>query len=195
MELQLQITARNIPLPDDMEATIRREAAKLESFYPRIIGCRVILEAEHRFPAGEIITYAVRIDLTVPRGEIPTTRQSHEDQLTAVQRAFDACRRQLEDYARLQRGDVGTTQAEPMRARVLRLFPWEGYGFLETADGKELYFHRNSVVNHGFDRLEVGAEVRFAEEEGLEGPQASSVVPVRRRRVRRPRSELRRKAS
>jgi len=47
---------------------------------------------------------------------------------------------------------------------------------IETRDGREIYFHRNSVLNAAFDDLKIGAEVRFAEEEGEQGPQASTVT-------------------
>jgi cold shock CspA family protein len=50
-----------------------------------------------------------------------------------------------------------------------------GYGFIETADGREIYFHRNSILNDDFGRLRIGAAVRFAEESGDRDPQASSV--------------------
>lgn len=190
MELQLQITARNIALSDEMEAAIHREADKLEEFYPRITGCRILLEAEHRFSDGSIATHAARIDLTVPGGELPTTRHSHAELWTAVQRAFDTSKRQLEDFARVQRGDVGVARRDA-RAVVARLFPYEGYGFLETTDGREVYFHRNSVLNRGFERLEVGTEVRFSEEPGEKGPQATTVAPVtRNRRTRQQQAEL-----
>jgi cold shock CspA family protein len=95
---------------------------------------------------------------------------------TALQEAFDAARRRLVDFAQVQRRESGATPARNNRARVVRLFPWEGYGFLEAPDGHEVYFHRNSVVNEGFDRLEVGSEVRIVEEDGDKGPQASRVV-------------------
>ena len=49
------------------------------------------------------------------------------------------------------------------------------YGLIHTSDGREVYFHRNSVLNGGFDQLELGTPVRFAEEMGEEGPQASTV--------------------
>ena len=51
----------------------------------------------------------------------------------------------------------------------------DGYGFLESPDGRELYFHRNSVLHNEFERLELGDCVTFSEEEGQRGPQASSV--------------------
>lgn len=58
---------------------------------------------------------------------------------------------------------------------VVRLFRDQGYGFIETAEGQELYFHRNSVLHDEFEQLRVGTGVRFAEEMGEEGPQASTV--------------------
>ncbi len=50
-----------------------------------------------------------------------------------------------------------------------------GFGFIETPDGREIYFHRNSVLNDGFPRLDVGTRVTFAEEMGEKGPQATTV--------------------
>ena len=61
-------------------------------------------------------------------------------------------------------------------ARVARLFPAQGYGFLETVDHREVYFHRNAVLDPGYDRLEVGNEVQFVEEQGAQGPQARMVA-------------------
>jgi cold shock CspA family protein len=71
-------------------------------------------------------------------------------------------------------GQVKTHEEAP-RGRVTRLFPEEGYGFLEAADGREIYFHRNALVNGDFDRLSVGRDVRYFEREGEKGPQASTV--------------------
>ena len=92
----------------------------------------------------------------------------------AIRDAFDAARRQLEDYARIQRGDVKVHEI-PDYGRVIKLMPEEDYGVLQTPDGREIYFHRNSVLEAGFDALEVGSEVRYVEQEGDKGPQASTV--------------------
>ena len=79
-------------------------------------------------------------------------------------------------------GDVIGTQAHRSnefprgRGVVTQLFPYEGYGFLETEDGLEVYFHRHSVLDAAFDRLEIGSVVRFVEETGIKGPQASTVA-------------------
>ena len=180
MELSLQITTRNVSISEAANADIREKAAKLDSFYDRIIGCRVTVEAPHRHQQKGI-HYNVRIDLTVPGAELVVKREPNEDIYVAIRDAFDAARRQLEDFAHRQRGDVKTREAAP-HARVSKLFPERGYGFLEAQDGREVYFHRNSVLNGGFDRLEVGMEVRFSEEEGEEGPQASTVALVGKRR-------------
>jgi cold shock CspA family protein len=56
------------------------------------------------------------------------------------------------------------------------LLRWEGYGFLTAQDGREIYFDRRSVLNDAFDRLEEGTPVRYMEEPGAEGPQASTVA-------------------
>ena len=49
------------------------------------------------------------------------------------------------------------------------------FGFLQTSDGREVYFHKNSVLDGGFARLKAGTRVAFSEEEGDKGPQASTV--------------------
>jgi len=61
------------------------------------------------------------------------------------------------------------------RGIVSTLFPERGYGFLTTTDGKEFYFHKNSVLGDKFKNLRIGTKVRFVEELGEKGPQASTV--------------------
>jgi cold shock CspA family protein len=56
---------------------------------------------------------------------------------------------------------------------VIRIGPEEGW--IETPDGREVYFHEHSVLDAAFDRLEIGSEVAFVEEPGDKGPQASTV--------------------
>jgi cold shock CspA family protein len=172
----VQITSHDFPLPGAIEAEIRERAEKLETYYDGIIRCRVVVEAPvgHHRSGGP---YDVRIILTVPGSELVVNRQADEDLPVAVRDAFDAMRRRLEDYARHQRGDVKSHVAAP-QARVSKLVREEGYGFLETDDGREVYFHSNSVLPPGFAHLEVGMEVRFAEEQGVKGPQASTVTIV-----------------
>jgi cold shock CspA family protein len=59
---------------------------------------------------------------------------------------------------------------------IVRIDPSGEFGFLETSDGQEVYFHRNSVLADGFSRLTVGSRVTFAEEPGDKGAQATTVT-------------------
>lgn len=180
MQLPLQITFRNMDPSPAIEAAIRDRAEKLERFFDRIISGRVVVEAPHRHKhKGKL--YNVRIDFRVPSSEIAVTHSgpqnhAHEDVYVAIRDSFDAARRLLEDHARTWRGD--TKQHEvPVHGKVARLFPHEGYGFIDTPQG-EIYFHKNSVAEGDFDKLEAGAEVRLvvAERESAHGAQASTVV-------------------
>jgi cold shock CspA family protein len=176
MQLPLQITGRNLTLDEPTKALVRKYVGKLELFYDRITSCRVMVEVPQRYPAGGPIVYNVRIDITVPGEEIVVRRQPHPELETAIQEAFDAAGRRIQDYAGRQRRGDSKHRAAANRGVVRQLFPYEGYGFLETDDGREVYFHRHSVLDEAFDRLEVGSIVRFAEEEGIKGRQASTVA-------------------
>lgn len=177
-ELPLRVAFRNMSPSKAVEADIRDKALKMGSFYGRIISCKVVVEAPHRHHhKGKL--YHVRIDIVVPGGELvinrePSQHAAHTDVYVAVRDAFDAARRKIQDFARRQRGVKKIHETAPL-ARVTKLFSEEGYGFIKTADGREIYFHRNSVLEPGFERLEVGMDVTFAEEEGLQGPQASTI--------------------
>lgn len=205
MEIPLKITFRNMLSSAALEQAIGERAAKLDNFYDRILSCRVTVEAPHRHHhKGK--AYQVRIDLSVPGGELvinhapkrleakkldgraelendmtelhePSKHAAHEDAYVAIRDAFNAMGRKLQDFARRQSGAIKAH--EPVKtARVSKLFPDERYGFVETADGRELYFHGNSVLHPGYEHLHVGTEVHFSEELGAKGPQASTVRPM-----------------
>src|SRR5262245_39200910 len=108
MQTSLQIAFRNLDRSEAAEELIREKAARLERFYGRITGCRVVVEAPHRH-RREGSSYRVRMELAVPRGVIAVTRDppgraGNPDLGAAIGDAFDAARRQLEDFARRQRG-------------------------------------------------------------------------------------------
>lgn len=176
MKLPLQITARNMSLSPAAEDTIREKASKLDTFCERIMGCRVIVEAPHRHHR-EGVLYNVCIDITVPGKEIVVKREANEDLYVAIRDAFDAARRQLQDFSRRQRGETKVHETLP-HARVGQLFVQDGYGFIDTPDGRQLYFHRNSLRNSEFVGLSLGTTVEFSEEQGDEGPQAANVWVV-----------------
>lgn len=181
MALPVQITFRDIPHSDAIEALVQRRAAKLETFHDRIIRCHVVLEEPHRHHKhGK--RFHVRVDLIVPpRKELVATRASSddtEDLYVLVDAVFDEAQRILEDHARMLQPDT-KAHNRPPHAVVARVFHDRGYGFLADADGREVYFHQNSVLDGRFVDLKPGAKVRYAEEDGDKGPQASTVHVVR----------------
>lgn len=178
MQTPLQVTFRNIARSEAIEAKIRERAEKLDHFYDGIIGCRVVVEELHQHHRKGN-HFHVRVDVAVPDAELVASREpdehhSYTDAYVAIRDAFDAVGRQLEDYARRQDRRV-KAHAMPPHGRISELFPDDGFGRIATPDGRIIYFHRNSVVGADFGRLQVGAEVRFAEEAGENGPQASTV--------------------
>jgi cold shock CspA family protein/ribosome-associated translation inhibitor RaiA len=181
MQLPLQVSFRQMDHSESIESLIREKAAKLDTFADHIMSCRVVVEpaGKHHLHGNQ---YEVRIDLKVPGEEIavmrePSQHSEYRDIHVALRDTFDSARRKLEDYVRRRRGMVKALETAP-HARVCKLFPQEGYGFIATPDGREIYFHRDSVLHDGFSRLEIGNEVTFVEEEGKKGPQASTVKPV-----------------
>lgn len=176
MQIPLQVTFRDMKSSAAVEERIRERALELEQYYQPVMRCRVVVHAPHRrHHQGKL--FHVRIDLTVPGAELvvnrePAAHHAYEDVFVAIRDAFDAARRQLEDYARRQRGAVKVHEPPPL-GRVAKLF--SDYGFVETVDGREVYFHRNAVLHHAFERLTLGAEVEIVEEQGEQGPQASTV--------------------
>lgn len=183
MQVPLEIDFRNIDRMESVEEDIRKQAEKLEEFFDRITSCRVVLEAPHRHHRQGNLAH-VRILLSVPRKELvvdraPSEHHAHEDVHVTIRDAFKAMRRQLEDYARELRGDVKAHPAPP-HGKVVQIFPDDDYGIIETPDDRRVYFHRNALLEGDFDRLELGTDVRFVEEAGEKGPQASTVLPVGR---------------
>jgi ribosomal subunit interface protein len=114
----LQITVRHMAQSDALTARIREDADKLSEFYPRIVNCHVVVEQRdlHKHQGG---AFNVRILLRVPGHEIVVTYDHDEDVYVALRDAFAAVTRQLEDYARQQRGDVKTHQV-PAGAEVVQ---------------------------------------------------------------------------
>ncbi len=182
MQTPVKVAYRHLRSSPAVTELVQEKVRKLEHFFDRITACTVMLEVPDRHHRqGK--HYRVRIEMHVPGetlvvGRDPKASRDHQDLREA--------KRQLQDHARRfdhrVRARAVTAHAEPPRAVVVRLFPREGYGFLQAPDGREIYFHEKSVLKGAFGRLKVGDEVRYAEELGEEGPQASTVAVARRER-------------
>lgn len=183
MQIPLQVTFRGTDPSPAVEEAIREHAAALEKLYGRITRCRVVVEVPHKHHNKGTL-YQVSVDLTVPGRELVANRErsqnhAHEDVFVAIRDAFAAVARQLEEVSERRQRRVKQHE-EPPTGQVTRLFPYEGYGFIETLDGRQIYFHRNAVADGGFEKLTEGTPVRFvlAEDPAEQGPHASAVIPL-----------------
>ena len=174
MQSALQVTFRDMPPSEALETRIREKAAKLEKFHPHITSCRVTIEGTHRHQQ-QGRHFGVRVEVHVPGSQPVVASLKHdEDVYVAARDAFGAVRRRLEEGLRETRGAVKAHET-PQHGKVARLFAEEGFGFIQTDDGREFYFSRENVVHPRFEDLGSGAPVQFIEETAAEGSQAKRV--------------------
>lgn len=189
MQVPLEVTFRHLDKSPAVEELIRKRVEKLEQFRHNIINCRVLVERPHQHESSGS-PYRVLLTLGVPpvKDVIIDTRPGQhelgESLQTIVNRTFDSAERRLKKLTERQRGDVKADAQRDNLALVRRKFEEGGYGFLESLDGEEVYFHEHSVLHDDFERLEIGTLVRFEAELGKEGLQASSVQIVDKPGVR-----------
>jgi cold shock CspA family protein len=179
MQTPAEIAFQHCEPSEEIRAEVDRQTQRLERFSSRITSCHVVVtKSAARHKKGDLYRVDLRIamagqkDVIVDRshGDAP----EHEHAEVAIRDAFDAAIRRIEDVMRDLRGEV-KQHAAPEHGRVARFLADEDCGFIETPDGREIYFHRNSVLDGNFDRLVVGSEVCFVEEAGEKGAQASTV--------------------
>lgn len=179
METPVQIDFRNSDNVEAFRVRIEEQIARLEERYDRIRACRIFM----RGPGGHHRTggaFEVTTHLELPNGRqvdigrTPDVDERYGDPHFAINNAFKRARRILQNNVGRMQGQKKLHETTPT-ATVQMLRPEEGFGFLETSDGREIYFHRNCILSGGFDRLTAGASVVFAEEPANEGPQASTV--------------------
>jgi cold shock CspA family protein/ribosome-associated translation inhibitor RaiA len=178
MQTQAQIEFEGIPNSSQMQAVIERHIAELESHFGRITACRVAVKGpgEHHRTGGQ---HQVSVRLALPDGrEVNIGRTPKEDEryadLTfAIDNAFKRARRQLQDQARLMRGQTKHHENQPI-GTVRQIDPSGEFGVIEGADGHQIYFNSNSVID-GASHISLGARVSYVEEMGNKGLQASTV--------------------
>ena len=180
-QIPLHINFRNLETSPALEAKIREKADKLGHICPSINSCRVTVEQLHRHH-HQGNNFHIRIDLKVPHHELvadrePDKNHDYTDVYVALRDAFDAVKRQLEDWVMHQQGLVKHHEQKP-HGHITEISPDKTFGRIESVDGRWLYFHRNSLIGEDLDQLQIGTPVYYVEATGDEGPQASSVYPV-----------------
>ena len=182
MQIPLQVMFENAEPSVAVRAAIGHEVERLEKYQHHITGCRVAVVApsrKHRHGA----VYRINIWVTIPpQGNIvvshqPSGDRGHVHVEVAIKDAFAAARRQIEALAQRASGRSSSTRSTLM-GEFRRFLQKKTTDFIATLDEGEIYFHRDIVIDKAFDRLNVGSEVRFAEEFGEKGVQASTVQPM-----------------
>jgi len=184
MQISPEVIFKDVDRSPWVEEYIAERCAHLEKFSQEITRCRVTISQEvasHR--KGN--RYGVMVEVRMPRHhDLAVKKQKDivdmQTQLPAViNQAFTAIEKQLKKTVALRRHDEKVRGNGQPHGTVEKVFEDEGYGFIRTVDDdRQFYFHRNSVLHDDFERLAVGAEVRFTPELGSDGPQASSVQLV-----------------
>jgi hypothetical protein len=183
MQRPLQITFKDMERSETVEALVRERVDKLERFHPAIVGCRIVVEVPYRAAGGGKQPLAIAVEVELPGRPMIVARSAGERQdakggyAALINRVFDAAQRQLHDMAEVQKAEIKQHENAGATGQVVRLFPEQGYGFIEVRGSPDLYFARDVVTGGSFADLTVGTLVHViqADTEGPMGPQASSV--------------------
>lgn len=185
MQVPPEMAFRGVQPTDDLKALILEGIEKLEAVHPRLITCRTMVDdvtPERR--SGN--NYRVRLEISIPHKTVIVDQShpdgaEHHDVAQTIREAFSVARERLKKVKAVQRGDVKTHDLPP-HGRIVRLLSEDGgvrYGFLESRDGRQIYFSEDALVDLDYDELEVGDEVRYTSAEGGDGPRASTVARLR----------------
>jgi cold shock CspA family protein len=186
METPVQIDFQGMDAKPEIRSAIAKHVAQLEERYGRVTAGRVVLKA----PGGRPRTgglYEINVRLALPEGRevnigrTPQDDERYSDLNFALNDAFKRARRQLQDKVGRLQGEVKQHEGEPT-ATVVRVDASGEFGFIETGDGREIYFHKNSVLDGG--PIAEGMRVTFHEEVGEKGPQASTVKVMGKHKLR-----------
>ena len=218
MQVPPEIDYKGVEATPALDNLLQQQITKLERVSDHIVSLHISIEKEQgRHMEGN--PYRVRLDIRIPpsheivvdrlsslhgdakqKSDIEPGEESEkhasqagrkEEPLPAVvRRAFDSARRQVEKLVQVQRGEKKAHPQNEVTAFVERLFRDEGYGFLRSVAGEQIYFHKNASLHGEWGRLEVGTGVRYAAEQGDKGLQATSVEIVNKPGVNEMHSDM-----
>jgi ribosomal subunit interface protein len=170
----IQVTIRDIPGSPALKNHLKRKAEKLDHYYHHIQRCRIVVDVPQKHKRqGKL--FRVSIDLLVPGKEIVVNHKMDEDIYIAIREAFNAVLRQLESYSCKRRGDVKHHTGVSF-GYIKRLYEEEGYGFIQSAEGDELYFSTTNISYPSFAQLEIGDIVNFITVPANDGIQAHRIT-------------------
>jgi cold shock CspA family protein len=183
MRVPLEISFHGISRSEAIEQLVRNDSAKLEKVCDHLISCRIGIKQDQK-SRNTANPFKIRIEMRVPPNHTLVVnhksglKEAAEDLPAAVKNAFRSAQRRLKQLVEKQQGERKIHPQQETTALVIKIFSEDGYGFIRSVDGEEIYFHRNSVLHNGFDRLEPGTGVHYSAELGDKGLQATSVQIV-----------------
>lgn len=172
--MELKIEARNVELRKGWQTKIEEEQKKLIRHYPNfVLHLRVSIEATAHHKEGG---FEIKLVASVPNDTVVVTRHS-ESVRAALTESFDVLSLQLKEIQRKKRKSkkVPAAEATDGVGIVRKVSPHESYGFITSADQRDIYFHENALKNINIDDLTEGDSVIYGETRGDKGPQASWV--------------------
>ena len=185
MRIPLEISFHGMSRSESIEQIIHKDVAKLERVCDRLISCRVGVKQDQK-SSKTANPFRIRIEMRVPPGHnlvVTNTsglKEAADDLPTTVKNTFKSAQRKLKQLVEKQQGERKSHPEQEISGIITKIFSQEGYGFLRSLEGDEIYFHRNSIVNDDFDQLQPGTGVSYTVEAGEKGLQASSVQVLER---------------
>lgn len=180
MRIPVEISFHGVSRNTAIEDMIRKDAAKLERVCDSMISCRVGIKLDQKSKTTNN-PYRIKIEMRVPPGHnlvvtnSPGGKGDSSDLAAVLKSSFKTAQRRLKGLVEKRQGDIKHHQDQEVSGIITKIFADEGYGFIRTLEGEEIYFHRNSIVNGQFEQLEPGTGVSYTAELGEKGLQASSI--------------------
>jgi cold shock CspA family protein/ribosome-associated translation inhibitor RaiA len=174
--MEVQVESRNVAMRARWRAEAEGRLSELQAGHDDLTHARITLTKNRRHKKADDVADAL-IVVALP-GRTITARKREKTFEEAMRSAFDAIEAELEKYREKRASHEVRVPPVPARGVISKLFRDEGYGFILQEGGEEVYFHRNAVHDLAFDELQDGMEVSFNLEQGLKGPQATTVNPL-----------------
>lgn len=177
--MELKVEGRNLNLRKSWQERIDEEKERLIRHHPGLVhNFRVTIEETTSHKQGG---FEVRLVAVIPNDTVVVKKKGDSVKPLLVD-AFDTLGLQLKELQRKRRQTQTNKVAPALTDEIVstngvikNVSPFESYGFIVSTDGREIYFHENSLKDLAIDQLSEGDAVTFGVTEGDKGPQATWV--------------------
>lgn len=177
--MELQVDVRNLTMRSQWQGKIDEEKEKLGRHHPGLIHhLRITIEGTKYHKEGG---YALVLVASVPNDTVVVKRKG-EKIIPLLGDAFNTLGLQLKELQRKRRQTAKVQEGIPfidVQGVIDRLFADQSYGFIQTPDGRDFYFHENCLKDLAMNQLAVGDAVVFGQAESDIGPCAAWVRAVK----------------